>query len=71
MNRSGEGLDYSKESNDEPVFYCKECLSLAIKSVGQIDYCIDCGCTDIGMTTLEHYDELYKIRKGKKLFFKD
>lgn len=36
-----------KQYNDEPVFYCKNCLSLAIKSVSSLDFCNDCGSTNI------------------------
>lgn len=31
-----ERLNY----NDEPVIYCKHCLSLAIKTIDTYDYCV-------------------------------
>lgn len=56
------------EFNDIPVVYCKRCLSLFIKEdefVG--DYCVNCGCTDVGSTHIEDWEILY-LRKYKKKF---
>ena len=56
-----------KEFNDEPVFYCKNCLSLKIKTVPgmiELDYCDDCGSTDISKTDIETWRQLYKDRNG-------
>lgn len=51
--------------NDEPVFYCKTCLSLKIKTVvSDLDYCDDCGATDIGQAHIEEWKRLYKERYG-------
>lgn len=57
----------SKEYNDEPVFYCKNCLSLGIKTVVSmldLDYCKDCGSTDIEQTHIENWQKLYRERYG-------
>lgn len=57
----------SKEYNDEPVFYCKSCLSLGIKTVASgldLDYCKDCGSTDIEQTHIENWQKLYRERYG-------
>lgn len=62
----------SKEFNDEPVFYCKSCLSLKVKTVlvdSNLDYCDECGSTDIGQTSIEEWENLYKERYGT--FFLD
>ena len=40
--------------NDEPIFYCKSCLSLKIRSIPSMDdseYCDECSSTDVGQTT--------------------
>ena len=53
--------------NDEPVFYCKDCLSLKIKTVVEgldLDYCDECGGTDIEQTHIEEWKKLYKKRYG-------
>ena len=37
--------------NEEPVLYCKHCLSLKVRFVPRMkdsDYCDECGSTDIG-----------------------
>lgn len=57
----------SKEYNDEPVFYCKNCLSLGIKTVASgldLDYCKDCGSTDIEQTHIEDWRKSYRDRYG-------
>lgn len=54
------------EYDKEPVYYCKRCLSLAVKSVGQYDYCDNCSCTDIGTTDIFTWEEMYKNKYGKE-----
>lgn len=53
--------------NEEPVFYCKNCLSLKVKTVpvdSDLDYCDDCGSTDIEHTNIHDWENLYKERYG-------
>ena len=61
-------MDNSKqEYNEEPVFYCKNCLSLKIKTVqvdSNLDYCDECGSTDIAQTNIEEWRSTYKTRYG-------
>lgn len=60
-------MDNSKGYNDEPVFYCKSCLSLKIKTVASgldLDYCDECGCTDIEEASIEEWQALYRERYG-------
>lgn len=57
----------NKEFNNEPVFYCKHCLSLRIKAVPgmkDLDYCDECGATDIAQTDIETWEKMYKERFG-------
>lgn len=54
------------EYDEEPVYYCKRCLSLAVKSIGQYDYCDDCSCTDIGTTDIFTWEKMYKDKYGKE-----
>lgn len=56
-----------EDYNDEPVHYCKNCLSLRIKSVFtglNLDYCDECGGTIIEQTHIDKWRELYKERYG-------
>ena len=56
-----------QEYNEEPVFYCKNCLSLKIKTVqvdSNLDYCDECGSTDIAQTSIEEWRDFYKNRYG-------
>ena len=55
-----------EEYNNEPVFYCKNCLSLKVKIVGGFDFCDECGCTDISQCHIEEWDKLYETRNGRK-----
>lgn len=56
-----------EQYNNEPVFYCKNCLSLKIKTitaVSGLDYCDECGSTDIEQTHIEEWRRLYRQRYG-------
>lgn len=61
-------VNTSKEQyNDEPVFYCKGCLSLKVKTVvvgSDLDFCDECGSTDIGQAHIDEWRRLYKERYG-------
>ena len=53
--------------NQEPVFFCKNCLSLKIRNgVGleDSDYCDECGSTEIGQASIEDWQEMYKSKYG-------
>lgn len=55
------------EYNDIPVYYCKNCLSLKVKTVmidSDLDYCDDCGSTEIGEAHIEEWKDLYRKRYG-------
>lgn len=57
----------SNDYNNEPIFYCKNCLSLRIKTVtvdSNLDYCDDCGSTAIEQANIEDWRILYKERYG-------
>lgn len=40
---------YNNKYNEEPVFYCKHCLSLKIRDAGlpELLYCDECGSTEV------------------------
>lgn len=68
--------DYREESNIDynaiPVFYCKHCLSLNIKTVDEsidteyLDFCAECGSTEIGQTDIHTWEKMYEQKYGKK-----
>lgn len=58
-------LKVNSEYDKEPVYYCKRCLSLAIKTIGSYDYCSDCNCTDIGTANIHDWEEMYRQKYGK------
>ena len=56
-----------EEFNQEPVHYCKQCLSIKIMRVAGMDdaaYCDDCGSTDIGETSIEEWRRLFREKHG-------
>lgn len=60
-------MNSSSEYNDEPVFYCKECMSLRIQSVASgldLDYCDECGSTDIEQSHINDWEQSYKDKYG-------
>ena len=53
--------------NNEPVFYCKHCLSLDVRYVLDMkdsEYCDDCGSTDIAECSIEEWENLYRNKFG-------
>lgn len=59
-----------KVVGDNGVYYCRGCMSLRIKSMfngtENIDYCDDCGSTEIAVVDFDKYAAICK-KKGKKL----
>ena len=59
--------DKQKQYDEEPVFYCKNCLSLKIRSVPNMEdseFCDECSSTDIGQCSIEEWEQMYKQRYG-------
>lgn len=62
-----ENSKQTEQFNDEPVYYCKSCLSLRIRTVAvdsDLDYCDCCGSTDIGKSHIEEWRRLFRERNG-------
>ena len=59
----------NSDFNNEPVFYCKHCLSLRIRDAGLSDllFCDKCGSADILSTDIETWENIYKEKYGFKL----
>lgn len=52
--------------NSIPVYFCRNCLSLKIRVMGEYsEYCDDCGSTEIETTDIESWREMYKNKYGK------
>lgn len=59
----GKKSDY----NNQPVYYCPRCLSLRIMGVPGmegLDYCDDCGSTQIEQSNIEDWQKKYRGRYG-------
>lgn len=52
--------------NDEPIFYCKNCLSLRIRGIDDFEYCDVCSSTNIGQCSIKEWEDLYQARFGHK-----
>lgn len=63
----------SKEAsyNKDPVYYCKCCLSLKIRALGDEEFCEDCGAMDIATTSIEEWEKMYEEKYGHKFIIKN
>lgn len=54
--------------NEEEVHYCKSCLSLSVKIIGRPEdedsVCTKCNRTDIGVTDIFTWREMWKEKYG-------
>lgn len=73
MGNSEVESNLQSDYNDEPVFYCKHCLSLKIRDAGLPDllYCDDCGSADVLQTSIEEWEKMYKDKHGFKFLDKN
>lgn len=63
-----------KEYEDDPVYYCKRCLSLKIRQMPILenqDYCDECGSTEIETTQIETWCKMYKEKYGHDFVSKE
>lgn len=52
--------------NSEPVFYCKNCLSLRVMILDDdTEYCDECGCTEMESSSIEDWQKLYNKKYNK------
>lgn len=56
--------DNQKGYNDEPVTYCKHCLSLSIRTIDGTDYCDKCGSTDLEQANIFDWEKMYGQKYG-------
>lgn len=56
----------------EPVAFCAKCFSPKIKheSSLDIDYCADCGCSEINEASVYEWESMYERRYGHKYVVK-
>lgn len=53
--------------DEDPVFYCKRCLSLNIRQMPFMkdqDYCGECGAVEVGEADIEEWKRMYKEKYG-------
>lgn len=60
----GENLNKptKEDYNNIPVHFCKHCLSLRIIGTDGLEYCDDCGSTDMAESHISDWEELYELR---------
>lgn len=68
-----------QDYNNEPICYCKTCLSINIKTVEfepvalvngkstsrNVDYCVPCSNTEMGEVHISEWQDMYKERYGE------
>lgn len=69
-----------QEFNNDPVSYCKTCLSIQIKTVEfpkgthgedrDVDYCVPCGNTEIETAHISEWEDLYEEKYGERFLTK-
>lgn len=59
-------MDKKQQYNDEPVYYCSQCLSLNIKSIDDYDYCVECGNTNILTDHIKLWGKKYEYKYDKE-----
>lgn len=59
-------LNLNNQYNEEPVVYCKQCLSLKIRTVADMCYCDKCGSVDMGEDSIYNWEALYENSYGHK-----
>ena len=62
-------------ANNEPITYCKTCLSIYIKTVEfpetetgenrDVHYCVPCGNTDLEESHIGRWEDLYEEKYGE------
>lgn len=52
--------------NEEPVFYCSDCLSLRIIKVDGMMFCDNCNSTDIQVSDIASWEDKYKHKYKSK-----
>lgn len=63
-------IKYTKEEyNDEPIYSCSHCNSLAIKILDNtnVDYCVDCGNTEVKVSHIQNWLEEKKLIENKSI----
>lgn len=48
--------------NAIPVVYCSDCLSIKISTIDGIDYCEDCGSTNMKEANIFDWEKMYKAK---------
>lgn len=65
-NLSKEGQHNHEEFDAIPVVYCAECLSLRVLPLDEhIDYCDQCGSTNIKEADIHEWEKMYEAKYGK------
>lgn len=62
-----EDNNKKQEYDEVPVHYCSNCLSLRIRKVADIpdlDFCDECGGTNIQITNIRVWEKLHVERYG-------
>lgn len=66
MQESKEEFNEQYDPSIDPVFYCKDCLSLSIRGDENLSYCDKCGSTDIKSDLIVNWENLFINKYGVK-----
>lgn len=66
LESTEKGMLTTEDYNSVPVYFCKNCLSLKIRVLGEYsEYCDECGSTDIETTDIESWRKMYRDKYGR------
>lgn len=66
LENTEKGMLTTEDYNSVPVYFCKNCLSLKIRVLGEYsEYCDECGSTDIETTDIESWRKMYRDKYGR------
>lgn len=67
LESTEKGMLTTEDYNSVPVYFCKNCLSLKIRVLGEYsEYCDECGSTDIETTDIESWRKMYRDKYGRE-----
>ena len=66
LESTEKGMLTTEDYNSVPVYFCKNCLSLKIRVLGEYsEYCDECGSTNIETTDIESWRKMYRDKYGR------
>ena len=53
-----------EQYNNTPLCFCRKCLSISIYSEDSLEFCLDCGGTDLAESGIDNWKRLFYEEYG-------